>query len=91
MMKSPVLGDCKRTRERAVGGLNIVGNLLLTLMANVLYRSKISDLCTGFWGLGGDMIKDLKLSASDFDFEVDLFTQCAKNSYAIGEVPIHYR
>jgi len=82
----------KGKREKgAISRLNMVGNRLLTLMARILYRIKISDLCTGFWGLRGDIIKDLKLSASGFDFEVVLYTQCAKKGYLIGEVPIHYR
>lgn len=71
--------------------MNTTGNQLLTLMANTLYRSKTSDLCTGLWGFKGEVIKGLKLSADGFDFEAELFTQVAKNGYRIGEVPIHYR
>jgi dolichol-phosphate mannosyltransferase len=75
----------------AMNRLNTTGNQLLTLMANTLYRSKTSDLCTGLWGFKGEVIKGLKLSADGFDFEAELFTQVAKNGYRIGEVPIHYR
>ena len=70
---------------------NLIGNRLLTLMANILYKTKISDLCTGYWGLRGEVIPNLKLSADGFDFEADLFSQVVKKSYRIGEIPIYYR
>ena len=80
--------------ERAKGSisrLNIIGNHLISFMANVLYLTRISDLCTGYWGLKGEIIPELRLSASGFNFEADLFTQIRKNGYSIGEVPIYYR
>ena len=79
-------------RERgSISRLNMVGNRLLTLMANILYQTRISDLCTGYWGIKGKITKDLKLKANGFDFEAELFTHIAKRGYSIGEVPIYYR
>ncbi len=80
--------------KRAKGSiscLNIIGNHLLTLMANVLYLTRISDLCTGYWGFKGKVIPKLDLSAEGFNLEAELFTQVVKNGYSIGEVPISYR
>jgi dolichol-phosphate hexosyltransferase len=71
--------------------LNVIGNHLLTLMADVLYLRRISDLCTGCWGFKGKVIPRLHLTADGFNFEADLFTQIAKQGYSIGEIPIHYR
>lgn len=82
----------KGQREsEAIRRPNVVGNFLLTLMANVLYRTKISDLCTGYWGLRGEVIPNLNLSADGFQFEAELFTQLVKRGYRIAEVPIYYR
>lgn len=79
-------------REKgAIRGLNIVGNFVLTLIANVLYRTRISDLCTGYWGMRGEVIPNLKLQVEGFQLEAELFTQLAKKGYRIAEVPIHYR
>lgn len=79
-------------REKgAMTRLNTIGNHLLTLMANILYLTRISDLCTGYWGLKGNIIPRLRLSATGFNFEAELFTQIVKNGYSIGEVPIYYR
>lgn len=75
----------------AMSRLNLIGNHLLALLASVLYRRKISDLCTGLWGFRGDIIKTLNLTACGFEFEADLFAQLAKKGYPIAEIPIRYR
>ncbi len=88
-----VLGSrLKGERDKgAISPLNVVGNRLLTWLANILYRTKISDLCTGYWGLKGEIVQDLKLTANGFQFEAELFSELSKKGYAIAEVPIYYR
>jgi dolichol-phosphate mannosyltransferase len=90
---SVVIGSrLKGTREKgAISSLNMIGNQVLTLMAKILYRTRISDLCTGYWGFRGEVIPKLNLSATGFNLEAELLSQIAKNGYHIGEVPIHYR
>lgn len=80
-----------KMEKGAMSRLNIIGNRLLTLMANILYRGKTSDLCTGLWGFCGELLKDLKLSAKGFDFEADLFIQISRGGNYITQVPIIYR
>lgn len=75
----------------AMRRLNKIGNHLLALMANVLYGTRISDLCTGCWGFRGEVIRTLKLDAAGFDLEANMFIEISKRGYRIGEVPIHYR
>ena len=82
----------KGQREKgAMRRLNVFGNFLLSLMASVLYRTRISDLCTGYWGMRGEIIPELRLLADGFQLEAELFTQLAKKGYRIAEVPIYYR
>lgn len=90
---SVVIGSrLKGKREKgAISGWNMIGNQVLTLMAKILYRARISDLCTGYWGFRGEVIPKLNLSAEGFNLEAELFSQVAKKGYRIGEVPIHYR
>jgi dolichol-phosphate mannosyltransferase len=79
-------------REKgAIRRLNLVGNILLTRLANILYGTRISDLCTGYWGMRQEVIPELELRASGFQLEAELLTQLAKKGYAIAEVPIFYR
>jgi dolichol-phosphate mannosyltransferase len=80
-----------RMEKGAMSRLNLVGNHLLAFLANILYGTEISDLCTGYWGLRGEVIKDLKLDAVGFELEANMFTEIAKKGYRIGEVPVHYR
>jgi glycosyltransferase involved in cell wall biosynthesis len=88
-----VLGSrLKGKMERgAMTRMNWLGNHLLVFMANVLYGTRISDLCTGCWGFRKVVVKDLKLDASGFDLEANLFAQVAKKGYRIAEIPIGYR
>ena len=91
---SPVVigSRLKGQREKgAMSWLNLMGNYLLTLMANILHRTRTTDLCTGYWGLRGEVIPNLKLSANGFQFEAELFTQLARKGYHIAELPIYYR
>lgn len=81
-------GQCEKG---AISLLNMVGNYLLTFMANTLFQTTISDLCTGYVGLRQEVIPNLKLSAKGFEFEAELFTELAKKGYHIAEVPIYYR
>lgn len=82
----------KGKREKgAMGRLNLAGNYLLTWLANILYRTKISDLCTGYWGFRGEVIANVNLLSEGFQLEAELLTQFAKKGYAIAEIPIHYR
>ena len=80
-----------KIEQGAMSRLNIIGNHLLTLMANILYQGKTSDLCTGFWGFRGEVLKHLNLSADGFEFEADLFIQVSRRGHCITHVPITYR
>lgn len=77
--------------EGAMRRLNLVGNHLLVLMANILYGTRISDLCTGYWGFSREVIESLKLDAVGFELEANMFVEIAKKGYRIAEVPIFYR
>ena len=75
----------------AMARLNFVGNHILTLLANLLYGTHISDLCTGYWGFRGKVVRDINLNARGFDLEANLLSQVAHKRCRIAEVPIHYR
>ena len=78
-------------REGAMSRMNLLGNRLLVFMANILYRTRISDLCTGYWGLTRRVIEELELNAEGFELEAAMFAEIAKKGYSIAEVPIYYR
>ncbi len=77
--------------EGAMSRMNLVGNRFLSFIASILYGTRISDLCTGYWGFTRRVIEDIELDAKGFEFEANIFAEVAKNGYSIAEVPIHYR
>ncbi len=77
--------------EGAMSRLNMVGNHLLALLANVLYGTGVSDPCTGYWGFRGEVPKSLKLDAVGFELEANMLAEIARQGYRIAELPILYR
>ena len=77
--------------EGAMSRLNLVGNHLLAFLANLLYGSRISDPCTGYWGFRGEVVKRLEIDAVGFELEANMLIEIARKGYRIGELPIHYR
>jgi dolichol-phosphate mannosyltransferase len=78
-------------REGAMSRMNLLGNRFLTFLANILYGTRISDLCTGYWGFTRRVIEDIKLDAKGFELEANMFAEIVKKGYSIAEVPISYR
>jgi dolichol-phosphate hexosyltransferase len=75
----------------AMTKLNVVGNVLLSLLAGVLFGVRVSDVCTGFWGYRNDAIRRLELTARGFEIEADMFAECVRKGLRIAEIPITYR
>jgi len=80
-----------KRQKGAIRLINIVGNHILTFMASFLYRNRISDLCTGYWGLRGDIAKTLDLKTEGFQIEAELYIELSKRGYPISDIPIYYR
>ena len=75
----------------AMTRMNFVGNVLLSLLAWMLFGVRISDVCTGFWAYRRDAIQRLELAARGFELEADMFAECVRNGLSIAEIPITYR
>ena len=70
--------------------LHYFGNLFLTIMTNILYGAKISDMETGYKVFKREVIEDIKLKAKRFDFEPEITAKILKKGYRIKEVPINF-
>ena len=75
----------------AMTKLNVAGNVLLSLLARLLFGVQISDVCTGFWAYRSEAIQRLDLAARGFEIEADMFAECVRNGLGIAEIPITYR
>jgi dolichol-phosphate hexosyltransferase len=88
VMGSRIIG---KIEKGAMTRINFIGNRLLAFMANMLYGTRISDLCTGCWGFRSEVVKNIVLDARGFELEANLFAQIARKHYRIMEIPIVYR
>ena len=70
--------------------LHYIGNIFLTLMTNLLYGAKITDMETGYKVFRKEVIKKIKLRANRFDFEPEITAKILKKGYKIYEVPINF-
>ena len=70
--------------------LHYFGNIFLTIMTNMLYGSKITDMETGYKIFRKEVIKDMVLRARRFDFEPEITAKILKRGYKIKEVPIDF-
>lgn len=70
---------------------NSLGNWALSLLASVLYKKRVYDVCTGMWGFKTDVLKGFNLTSAHFTLEADLFVNAVKNGCRIEQIPIAYR
>ena len=70
--------------------LHYFGNVFLTIMTNILYGAKITDMETGYKVFKREVINGMRLKAKRFDFEPEITSKILKRGYRIKEVPIDF-
>ena len=67
-----------------------LGNLVVTLLSNVLTNLDLTDMETGYKVFRREVVKDLPLKENRFGVEVELTQKVARRGWRIYEVPIAY-
>jgi len=67
-----------------------LGNRLLTLVTNVLYRSTLSDMETCYKLFDRRVLNGITVESERFDFEPEITAKVLRRGYRIYEVPISY-
>jgi glycosyltransferase involved in cell wall biosynthesis len=70
--------------------MNMVGNKFLTLVANILYNTILTDIETCYKAFRADVIKGIPIRSRGFDFEPEITAKVLKRGHRIYEVPISY-
>ncbi|HEY7486979.1 MAG TPA: glycosyltransferase family 2 protein [Streptosporangiaceae bacterium] len=70
-------------------GLRSVGNKWLTKTANVLYRTKWSDLCYGFVAMRRSAVHQLELESTGFEIETEMCVNAVRAGLRMAEVASH--
>jgi dolichol-phosphate mannosyltransferase len=76
-----------RPLQMTVNGL---ANLVLTVLTNVLYGARITDMETAYKMVRRDVFDRLILECRRFDFEPEITAKLLRCGYRILEVPISY-
>jgi len=66
------------------------GGKLLTFLANLLYRSKITDESTCYKMVRTDVLKKMNLESLRFEFCPEVVAKLSRNGIRIHEIPISY-
>lgn len=62
----------------------------LTIITNLLYRSKFKDVCTCYRLIKTPILKSLKIKGERFEYDFSMINQLAKKTKNIGAVEIDY-
>jgi len=68
-----------------------VANWVLARLANLLYRTSLTDEATAYKVFDADVIKSINLNCIGFEFCPEITAKIARAGYRIVEVPISYR
>lgn len=69
---------------------HMVANKLLTLMANIMYDTMLSDVETGYKMFRAEIIKSVPLRSNRFNIELEITAKLLKRGHHIYEVPIAF-
>lgn len=70
--------------------LYVIGNKLVTLVANVLFNVYLRDLMTCHKAMRTEVFRGLALRASGFTIEPEIAARLIQSGERIFEVPVHY-
>ena len=74
---------------KILGWLNLIGNRIFTLFANILFNRIYTDIATGYKIFKKDIIKNINLKSKGFEIETEITAKISKNKKLnIYEVPI---
>jgi glycosyltransferase involved in cell wall biosynthesis len=73
-----------------MSSMHFFGNHLLTLITNLLYGVKLTDMETCYKLLPGKFVRSIDIKSPRFDFEPEITAKILKSGMKIIEVPISY-
>ena len=85
-----VFGSREFESHTSYGAWYVLGNKTVTLAANLLYNSWISDLMTCLKAMRTDRLTSLRLRETGFAIEAEITARILRSGTRIHEVPITY-
>ena len=85
-----VFGSRFLGRHRVFLFTHYLGNRIVTLAANVLYNTMLTDMETCYKAMRVDVLRSMTLKSNGFDIEPEMTAKIFKRGYRVYEVPITY-
>lgn len=79
-----------RRNKENIPLINRFGNKVMNIVFNLLFGSKLSDVCSGMYLVKVEALKNVELKSSGFSVEVEIAAHICSTG-KITEVPINYR
>lgn len=85
-----VFGSRFQGRIRRMAPLTWLANRWSTLTVNVLFRTRLTDVNTGYKMLRRELLACLRVTAEDFGYDAEMTAKLLRRDHHIVEVPINY-
>jgi len=70
--------------------LSFIANKTLTLLTQILYKTKLTDMETCYKAFRADIIKNIEIESNRFDFEPEITAKVLRQNVRFAELPITY-
>jgi len=85
-----VFGSRFLGRHRVFLLTHYLGNRLLTMIANLLYNTMLTDMETCYKVMRTDVLRSMELRSNGFGIEPEITAKVFKRRYRVYEIPISY-
>jgi len=68
-----------------------LGNRILSWAANLLFHSRYTDICSGYYAFSKEVFQIINLVSYGFEMEQELFAKLARMKFRVVEVPHSYK
>lgn len=85
-----VYGSRFLNQRKAASKLHLFGNIFLTYLTRVLYKTKITDMETCYKVIRGPAIRNMKLESNNFNIEPEITAKLLRAGIKIKELPVVY-
>lgn len=85
-----VFGSRFQGRIRRMAPLIWLANRWSTLTVNVLFRTRLTDVNTGYKMMRRELLAYVRITANDFGYDAEMTAKLLRRNHHIAEVPINY-
>ena len=68
-----------------------LGNNLVKKSINVLFKTDLKDIMTGYRVLSKKIVKNINITSKKFEIETEMTIEALENGYSIEEIPVEYK